>query len=263
MNQRQRLHEITRYVRKNGELSVVQACNLFGASAATIRRDFSLLVEEGAVNRTWGGVTSPEEEDYADIAGQPAWMRETLFIEEKKKIASRAASLVEDGDVVMIDGGTTTYHMARHLANRSVTVITNSILIAHQIDLERQSKHGAEVLVTGGLIYPEAGMLVGPQAIRNIREYHARWAFLSVGGVGADEATNSSQLVVETQRAIMTQCDTRVLLADHSKFGRKSLCRLCGMEEVHLLITNPHPAADPLTGMLRSRGLEIVHSNHL
>lgn len=257
MTQRQRLHEITRYVREHGELSVSQACELFGASSATIRRDFGLLMEEGAVSRTWGGI-SRKEDEASDPAGQPTWLRETLFADEKKKIAEKAASLVEDGDVVMIDGGTTTYHMARYLANRPVTVITNSILIAHQIDLERQSKHGAEVLVTGGLIYPEAGMLVGPQAIKNIRGYHARWAFLSVGGIGAEGATNSSELVVETQRAIMEQCETRVLLADHSKLGRKSLCRLCGVGEVDLLITDSHPSQANLINSLRSQGIQVV-----
>ncbi|WP_247236503.1 DeoR/GlpR family DNA-binding transcription regulator [Telluribacter sp. SYSU D00476] len=260
MTQRQRLHEITRYVRKHGELTVSRACELFGASSATIRRDFSLLMEEGAVSRTWGGI-SRKEEEATDLAGQPAWLRETLFADEKKKIAATAASLVEDGDVVMIDGGTTTYHMARYLANRPVTVITNSILIAHQIDLERQSKYGAEVLVTGGLIYPEAGMLVGPQAIKNIREYYARWAFLSVGGIEAEGVTNSSQLVVETQRAIMEQCETRVLLADHSKFGRKSLCRLCGIGEIDLLITDSPPGQADLIDNLRSRGLHVVQTN--
>ncbi|GAB3164472.1 hypothetical protein GCM10027291_05920 [Telluribacter humicola] len=147
------------------------------------------------------------------------------------------------------------------MANRPVTVITNSILIASQIDLERQSKYGAEVLLTGGLIYPEAGMLVGPQAIRNIREYHARWAFLSVGGIETEGATNSSQLVVETQRAIMDQCETRVLLADHSKFGRKSLCRLCGINEMDLLITNMHSGQADLIDSLRSQGLDIIQTN--
>ncbi|GAB3164469.1 DeoR family transcriptional regulator [Telluribacter humicola] len=71
MTQRQRLHEITRYVREHGDLSVAQACELFGTSPATIRRDFGLLMEKGAVSRTWGGI-SRRQEEASDPAGQPA-----------------------------------------------------------------------------------------------------------------------------------------------------------------------------------------------
>jgi DeoR/GlpR family transcriptional regulator of sugar metabolism len=262
MNQRRRLKEIADYLGQNSELTVSQACDLFKVSPATIRRDFNALLKKKEVEKTWGGIAPLEGKgnghDAKDVSMAPVSVRQTLHAKEKQAIAERAAAYVEDGDVIIIDGGTTTYFMTKHLANKKIQVITNSILIAHQIDNERQSRIGAEVFVTGGLIYPEAGLLVGPQSIANIKEYHAKWAFLSVGGIEADQATNSSQLVVETERAIMEQSQKIVMLADHSKIGKRSMCRMCSINEIDLVITDYYEPNEPVLNQIRELGVEVV-----
>lgn len=260
MKQRQRLKEIVEYLDKHQELSVQEACTIFDASPATIRRDFTVLIKNDQVDKVWGGVARATNRDKS-VSSTPVSFRKTLYLEEKKLIAEKASSFIEDGDVIIIDGGTTTFHMTKFLANKPIRIITNSLLIAHQIDRDRSRKEGAEVFLTGGFVYPEASILVGPQAIANIKEYHAKWAFLSVGGIEDNQATNSNHLIVETERAIIQQSEKTIMLADHSKFGKKSMCKLCAIQEIDILVTDYHGENEPFVEEIRSCGVEVVEIN--
>jgi DeoR/GlpR family transcriptional regulator of sugar metabolism len=174
----------------------------------------------------------------------PSNLRESLNAGQKERIGRAACALVQDGDVLTIDGGTTTLCMAPHLANRRVRILTNSLLIAHRIDHLRTARDGAEVFLTGGLLYPGSGLLVGPQAVDNLAQSHASWAFLSVGGLDAEGATNTNQLVVESERAMMRMARRTVMLADSSKWGRREMVRMCAWREVAMLLTDAGPPAD-------------------
>lgn len=171
----------------------------------------------------------------------PSSLRDQLNADAKETIARQAAQWVKDGDVVAIDGGTTTLRLAPYLANRPVRIVTNSILIAHRIEQLRKGANGADVFLTGGFVYPGSGLLVGPQAVANLREYHSRWAFLSVGGLDPQGATNTNQLVVESERAIIKNTDHAVILADHTKWGQRDMVRQCEWNEIHRIITNQKP----------------------
>ncbi|MEO6149021.1 MAG: DeoR/GlpR family DNA-binding transcription regulator [Mucilaginibacter sp.] len=257
MNQKQRLKEINEYLLHQSELTVTEACEIFKASPATIRRDFNLLIGKSEVKKTWGGIALTSAASQQGSMS-PVSYRQTLFAEEKSKIAEKAASYVKDGDIVIIDGGTTTFFMGKFLSQKKIRVITNSILIAHQIDKGRNKNSEAEVFVTGGMMYPNSGLLVGPQSIANIKQYNATWAFLSVEGISGDQATNSNQLVVETERAIIEQCENVVMLADHSKFGKVSMSRICAIEEIDILITDHHPGNRELISEISEKGVEVV-----
>ncbi|MCC5932346.1 MAG: DeoR/GlpR transcriptional regulator [Cyclobacteriaceae bacterium] len=242
----------------NIELSVQEACELYQASPATIRRDFNQLVEEGEVVKTWGGIKLPSTSMPLEGLTSSSY-RKGVRENEKRKIAEKAASMVVDGDVILIDGGTTTYYMTSFLAAKNIRVITNSILIAHKIDQERQTKFGnAEVFLTGGFIYPGSGLLVGPQAIANIEQYNASKAFLSVGGIDADMVTNSNQLIVESEQAIIQQSEQIIMLADSSKFGKKSMVKLCEMEEIDVLITDYTESNADLIHEIRNKNVLVM-----
>ena len=147
--------------------------------------------------------------------------------------------------MIIIDGGTTTLAMAPFLANRQVRIITNSILIAHQLFKERDQAKGAEVYLTGGMLFPDSGLLVGPQTEENIRQFNADLGFISVGGIDNGIATNTDQLVVANERAIIQQSRKIIMLADHSKFGVKDMCRICSLPDIDLLITDNDPSVSP------------------
>ena len=236
-----RSREILALLDEIGQLSVTDACTRLALSPATARRAFAKLAAEGMAEKVWGGLMRRNEATTPGDDMVPSNLRDKLNAEAKDAIARQAALLVKDGDVVAIDGGTTTLRLASYLANRPIRILTNSILIAHRIEQLRNGTQSAEVFLTGGFVYPGSGLLVGPQAVANLREYHSRWAFLSVGGLDARGATNTNQLVVESQRAMIEQTENAIILADHSKWDHRDMIRQCDWNEISRLITDQKP----------------------
>ncbi len=258
MNQRERLKEIKKYLLNHVDLDVSQACEVFQVSPATIRRDFNILLEDAEIEKTWGGISLKPQAIPPDELTSSTY-RKTLHSEEKRKIAEKAASLVKDGDVILVDGGTTTYYMTKYLATKNIRVITNSILIAHKIDIDRQAKFGgAEVFITGGFIYHNSGLLIGPQAIDNIKQYHANVAFLSVGGIESHAATNSNQLIVETERTMIEQSEKVVMLADSSKFGKKSMVKMCDIQEIDIIVTEYNQEKQEIVQLIKDQNVHVI-----
>lgn len=241
-----RCREILDLLRVRQELTVEEVCGLFKISQATARRDFVTLAEEGKAEKTWGGL---RHLDPLAQPMQPSGLRTGLYTAEKERIAERAAAFCGDDDIIFIDGGTTTLRMARWLAARPLRVVTNSLLVAHEIDRLRTGPKGAEVFLTGGYLYPSSGLLVGPEATESLRRYSATIAFLSVGGVSKEGISNNHHLVVEVERAMIARAKRIVLLADHSKFGRQELVPQCSWDEVDCLVTDrpPEPPYDKLS----------------
>lgn len=236
-----RCREILSLLRDRQELTVEEACQLFQISQATARRDFVNLAADGLAEKTWGGLRSL---DSSAAPMLPSGLREGIYTNEKQRIATRAATLCADGQIVFIDGGTTTLQLARWFANRPLRIVTNSLLIAHEIDRLRTGPTGAEVFLTGGYLYPGSGLLVGPEATASLQKYHANVAYLSVGGIHADGITNNHHLVVEVERVMIGRADRVILLADHSKFGRRELVHECSWQEVDTLVTDAAPSAE-------------------
>ena len=239
MISKKRDRQILELLAVRGELSVEEACREFSISPATARRAFVRMAAEGLAEKTWGGLSRHPELHDSDMI--PSRLRDTLNAEAKERIAREAALLVRDRDVVAIDGGTTTLRLAPYLANRAVRIVTNSILIAHRIEQLRSDANGAEVFLTGGFVYPGSGLLVGPQAVANLRQYHSQWAFLSVGGLDPEGATNTHELVVESERAIIENTENAVILADSSKWNQRDMIRQCAWNEIGRIITDHEP----------------------
>lgn len=245
MQRLERQRAIISLVERQGDLTLEEACRSYAISPATARRDFTEIVARGAAEKTWGGLR--KNSSAGPVGGDmvPSALREPLNATLKESIARSACELVSDGDVLAIDGGTTTLYMAPYLANRRVRILTNSLLIAYRIDRLRTSPDGAEVFMTGGLLYPASGLLVGPQAVENLGHYHTQWAFLSCGGFDEHGITNTNQLVVESERAMLRMSERAVVLADSSKWRRRDMVRTCAWEEISLLVTDCPPPVMP------------------
>jgi DeoR/GlpR family transcriptional regulator of sugar metabolism len=241
MKQSARLREIVALLREREEVTVEDVCSHFGISPATARRDFVALAESGKAEKTWGGMRVLDPQAQTML---PSGLRQQLYTEEKRRIAARAAAFCNDGDIVFIDGGTTTLQLARWVADRPLRIVTNSLLIAYEIDRLRSGAGGAEVFLTGGYLYPRSGLLVGPEATASLQKYQARIAFLSVGGIGEEGISNNHHLVVEVERVMISRAEQVILLADHSKFGRRELMPECAWTDVHALVSDQTPT-DP------------------
>lgn len=233
-------------------LDLETAMQLTSASVATVRRDFAMLAEQGVAQRFRGGIRLP-----ATDAMLPFVFRDHRFAEEKQRLARRAVALLRPGDVVFIDGGTTTAHLAAAMPNLPLRVITNSLRLAAILD-DRARSTGLEVFVTGGSLYPKSGLLVGPSAGISIMQYRANWAFLSVGGITAEGLFNTNEQVVETERRMIACAEKIVVLADHSKLARQAMCAVCPLSDIDYLYAEPSPALDSLRPALREAEVTLV-----
>ncbi len=135
---------------------------------------------------------------------------------------------------MLLDGGTTTLEVARALVGRRVQVVTNSLPIAQLLASSQQT----DLILIGGYIYPRTGVALGPLAIATMQSIRVRKAILGAGGVVAEGIYNSNSLLVETERQMMSCGQQVVIVADHTKFGRLALARLCGLDEVDQVVVD-------------------------
>src|SRR6185369_3022838 len=154
---------------------------------------------------------------------------------------------------VILDAGTTVYHVARQLENKTPQIVTNSLPVANLF----ASANRLEVVVTGGVIYPRLGVLVGPLAVEAFSKIHADVAIMSAGGITLEGITNSHGLLIDIQRAMIRGAQKVIFCLDHTKFGRKSVLPLCEIDCIDTIVTDS-AASSELIGKLRERDIEVV-----
>lgn len=234
VERRQRIFEV---LLSRHAVSVIELAETFDVSSMTIRRDLQLLAEEGLVESVHGGarasLQSPIELSFAQ--------REMVDVEAKRSIGILAAKLVNDGDVVALDGSTTTLQVARNLVrHQQLTVITNGIKAA----VELGNRPGIEVTVVGGQLHHNAS-LVGPFARATFERWRVDWAFLSITGVSDSlELRGPSELDAEIKTAVIETARNAVLVADATKFGRDSYVRVAPLERFQHIVTDDRVSAE-------------------
>ncbi len=226
-HRRQQLLEI---VRAKGFASTQELFRELKASESTIRRDLEHFETLGEVKRSHGGVFYTGSEPKL-----PHFERnQSQNNQIKQGIANLAATLVEDGDTILLDGGSTTFELAQKLAGRPLQVVTNSLPVSNLF----MANYEADLVVLGGNVHLRTGTTIGPYANQMLSELNCRLAFLSVAGIHQDGFYNSNFLLVETEKAMMKAADEVVIVADSTKFGKKSLARLCELSSVHRLVVD-------------------------
>lgn len=222
-------------IARQGFATLDELVRSLGVSESTVRRDLEVLDLAGSVKRTHGGAVFVGE-----VHAMPALEdRVSTATAEKRAIGRAAAALVDDGDAVLLDGGTTTLEVARALAGRPVQVVTNSLPIAQLLAASKET----DLILIGGYVYPRTGVAMGPLAIAAMRDIRVRKAMLGAGGIVAEGVYNSNLLLVETERQMLSCGQEAILVADHSKFGRLSLSWLCGLDAFQHLVTDPGTSA--------------------
>jgi DeoR family fructose operon transcriptional repressor len=219
------------------------------ASPASIRRDLADLERVGLVKRTHGGAVSP----HLAALERPAAEKEDQHRAEKSAIARVAASFVQQGDTIFLDAGSTTRQIALELRRRrGITVVTNALNIAWEL---RSSE--LEVVLCGGQLRRGTLSQVGPLAEQAIAALHVDKLFLAANGVDiAQGVTTPNLLEAQTKRAMVAHATQVILVADHSKFGRVTFARICGVERLHAVVTDDGLSAD-LARALEQLGVQI------
>jgi DeoR family transcriptional regulator, fructose operon transcriptional repressor len=243
-----RRHKLRDLVTRQGYATLDELVRTLGVSESTIRRDLEVLDLAGSVKRTHGGAVYTGE-----VRSMPAFDERTgTSAAEKCAIGMTAASLLEDGDTVLLDGGTTTLEVARALIGRRVQVVTNSLPIAQLLASSQQT----DLILLGGYVYPRTGVALGPLAIATMQSIRVRKAILGAGGIVAEGIYNSNSLLVETERQMMSCGQEIMIVADHTKFGRLALARLCGLDEIDQVVVDSG-LSDEQRSMLEDAGVTI------
>ncbi|MHA7885814.1 DeoR/GlpR family DNA-binding transcription regulator [Roseicyclus sp.] len=253
MHEKERHRIILSAVQDRAVVTVVDLCNLTGASEATIRRDISALHMQQKVRRVRGGVESIHPPHFVGLAGRTFAVNETLRIKEKRAIARAAVDLCDDGDPIIINGGTTTFQMVHPLATRRCQVFTNSFPIAEH--LLKHSKN--TVMVSGGAIYREQNIILSPFENDVTRNFFARRMFMGAQGVGPLGLMEADPLLIQAEAKLIGQADELVVLVDSSKFEQRSSLVLCGLDRISTLITD-EGISDKAAAMLAAADVKLI-----
>jgi DeoR/GlpR family transcriptional regulator of sugar metabolism len=229
-----RRQRIATLVRETGSVTIVGLEKELGISAATARRDLAMLDRQGKVRRTHGGAIAPGLTQHEDSFQQ----RLGEAVDQKKRLARVAATLLEDDDTVFIDSSTTAYYAARRIlaGTSGVTILTNLVPVMDLFSMADPS--GASMVGLGGIFRALTLSFVGPCAIRTIESYMSDRAFISVKGITPDgHLTDINPLEAEVKRAMIRQSERPVLLVDGRKFEQRGFSVIAHVSEVSLVLT--------------------------
>ncbi|MER8567256.1 DeoR/GlpR family DNA-binding transcription regulator [Mesorhizobium sp. M0924] len=224
-------------VRRSASIRISKLARRIGVAGETIRRDLIELGDAGLINRTYGGAT------ISLVTSEPVISERGLtLIEERARIGRGAASLVEKGQIVMIDGGSTTYEVARNLSQlkRDLTIITNSTGVASVAGANPTFR----VLLCPGTYDSREGSVLGEDTVEFLRRYNADVAIIGASGISADGPSDMISGAAAVKRAMISRSLSTVLVVTHDKFGRSSLERICGLDDIADIVTDTEPKAD-------------------
>ena len=242
---------IVEVLNRDGRVLVGDLARHFRTSQVTIRKDLDLLQAQGRIHRTHGGALPAGESALDDPTLRE---KEKLRRKEKLQIAAAAARMVKEGQVVILDSGTTTTAIALALRKfTNLTIITNAVNIAAEL-----SGSSLEVILTGGTLRKNSFSLVGPIAEETLHRLNADILFLGVDGFDVRHGLSTPNLLeAKVNRAMMDVTRLTVVVCDSSKFGRRSLSSIAPTSAVHRLITDRGIARTDLAA-LKKAGAQVT-----
>jgi DeoR family fructose operon transcriptional repressor len=230
MRQAERILKVQELFSRQEFADFEQLCRIFGASKSSIRRDLLELEQKGVVRRVHGGALSLQMRDEA-----VDFKRLSDSLQgEKSRIGKLAASLVCEGQTIILGGGSTAVEVAKNLVSKPIQVITNSIPV---VQVFWESKE-VEVTLTGGYFYPRLGVQLGPICEKMLNSVSADMLIMGIRAISAAGISDHNTLIVESLRAMINSARKVVLVADHSKFGFDSIAHVAPLTDVDQIVTD-------------------------
>jgi DeoR family transcriptional regulator of aga operon len=254
-----RWNELLELLATAGQLQVEDAAKALGVSAATVRRDFDELAGQQMLTRIRGGAVAQ-----GVTYDLPLRYKSEKHPSEKQRIAAVAADLVRPGQVVGLNGGTTTTEVARALAMRpdlatgspgpAVTIVTNALNIATELAVRQHIK----IVATGGVARPQSYELTGPLATGVLEQVALDIAFIGVDGIDAAAGATAHHEGEASINQLMSVHAARVIIvADSSKAGRRAFARICTAREIDTLVTDSAIPEEALN-QLKDAGIDVI-----
>ncbi|MBR6668479.1 MAG: DeoR/GlpR transcriptional regulator [Clostridia bacterium] len=245
-----RILEMERYILDRGASTMEELRDHFEVSMNTVRRDVAELLKRGTVEKVYGGVCARKNEQ----ALTPYEVRRRGSEDAKAAIGRRAAELVQDGDIIFIDSGTTTLHMIDHLADkRELTIITNNLeAINRALPYEN-----INIIALPGQVRRKTRSFTGDDAVRYLKRFNVRTAFMASTGLSAHGVTNSSPMEYEIKKCAVESAEKTVLLISRAKFGVTGLMTFAQLEDFDVLITDAPPSPEE-QARVNSSGAQLI-----
>jgi DeoR family transcriptional regulator, aga operon transcriptional repressor len=249
----ERRRSILELVNQEGRAMISDLSKRFGVSAVTVRGDVDSLCERNLLMRSHGGAIPLDRV----VGDSPLAVKATRHREEKASIGKYAATLVEPGQTVLLDSGTTTLEVARaliHASPHGITIVTNSLSIASELTAASE----INVIMIGGLLRHISQSFVGPQAQKMLSELHVDRFFLGVDGLDPEAGTFTPDVLEAELNATMIRAAKRTtVVADSSKIGRRSLTLIAPIERIQQLVTDSGIRPEDRQALER-RGIEVL-----
>lgn len=250
----ERRQQMVAFVEERNGATVAQLSERFGISEATARRDLTQLSRRGLLVRAHGGAIPRRLRHVEGFPEPPILERASVMEEEKRRIGRVAAALVEDGDTILIAGGSTTATMIPHLAERNqLTVMTNNLNVASLLVAYPQ----ITLILLGGILRHSELSLLGmlpEEALKNLR---ADKLFIGSSAIHVDYGLSADDMAeVQTDRALVAAAREITVLADRTKFGRVRTARVVAMDEVYRVVTDDGTPAEQIQA-LREQGIVV------
>lgn len=212
-------------------LDLETLCRELDASESSVRRDLDILEQEKILRRVYGGAVPVQQQparafDFEEAIGHAS--------DEKSRIARLAAGLVEDGQTVILDGGSTVAAVARELASKSLHVVTNSLPIAESLESLRH----IELTLTGGYLDPRLRVLLGPFCEQMLAGLRADVVIMGIGSITESGFSNNNTLVVGSEQKMIEIADKVIIVADHTKFGRGGMFPVAPLSAADIVVTD-------------------------
>ena len=216
----ERYSMIVEQVKQKKSITLAELCELLGASESTVRRDLTSLDEKGLIKKVHGGAISVDDRSFS-IVEHDVESKSKMFTEEKTAIARFAASLVDDGDFVFIDAGTTTEKMIDFFPKKNVTFVTDAFLHAKKL-----AQRGFKVYIPAGEIKLTTEAIVGAECVSSLQRYNFTKCFIGANGVSLSASVKST---------VVQNSQTVYILADHSKFGQIASVTFAQLGQVKII----------------------------
>lgn len=258
MLERERHRLILKTAEERSVVSVVDLCELLGASEATIRRDVAAMADRGEIRRVRGGVEALQPRYQPHLVGTPLVLSLDVQIAQKRAIAREAARLIEPGESIIIGGGSTTFCMAEFLEETELDILTNSFpLISHLVGKSRN-----RITVPGGTVYREQSIVLSPFDSDVTRHFWGRTMFTGCYGLNRFGLTENDPLIVQAHNKLLASAERVVVLADSRKLRQHSSMIAIPLSRVATLVTDGDATPTELEPF-RAAGIEIIRAHAL
>ncbi len=245
----ERKNQILTILQDEKKVVVAELSSKFGVSEETIRRDLEKLEKEGYVVKAYGGAVLNENAQ-KDL---PSLVRRKTNIVGKQRIAELISSHIKDGETIMLDASSTALYIAQKIKDKkNITLITNSVEILYELS----DVAGWRIFSTGGIMAEGAMALIGPYADSMLGRLHVSKTIVSCKGLEKRRGvTDSSELHSSTKRMMLSAADQKIFAVDHLKFDRSAFDRVCGFEEIDVIVTDRKPSTEWLK-LFEKHGIE-------